>query len=85
MADQDTPTETTPGPAEPMQTEESLTQPAASVEVEEPKAEEERNLTDHLNKRLLESFLSRLDSGAVQFPQTLTEQQENRNGEFEEP
>ena len=30
--------------------------------------EEERTLTDHLNKKLLSSFLRKLDSGAVQFP-----------------
>ena len=30
--------------------------------------EEERTLTDHLNKRLLESFLARLDSGGMQLP-----------------
>lgn len=30
--------------------------------------EEEKTLTDHLNKRLLESFLSRLQEGAVRFP-----------------
>ena len=29
----------------------------------EPGQEEERTLTDHLNKKLLESFLERLDSG----------------------
>lgn len=36
---------------------------------EEPQPqEEERTLTDHLNKRLLESFLARLDSGSMQLP-----------------
>jgi hypothetical protein len=35
----------------------------------EPQEEEERTLTDHLNKRLLESFLARLDSGSMQLPQ----------------
>ena len=34
----------------------------------EPVQEEERTLTDHLNKRLLESFLARLDSGSMQLP-----------------
>ena len=34
----------------------------------EPQEEEERTLTDHLNKRLLESFLARLDSGSMQLP-----------------
>lgn len=34
---------------------------------EEPR-EEERTLTDHLNKRLLESFLARLDSGSMELP-----------------
>jgi len=30
--------------------------------------EEERTLTDHLNKRLLESFLARIDAGTTGFP-----------------
>ena len=34
----------------------------------EPQQEEERTLTDHLNKKLLESFLARLDSGSMQLP-----------------
>ena len=39
----------------------------SEVVTDAPK-EEEKTLTDHLNKRLLESFLSRLQDGAVQFP-----------------
>ena len=46
--------------------------PVAAVNVEggepEPQQEEERTLTDHLNKKLLESFLERLDSGSMQLP-----------------
>lgn len=30
--------------------------------------EEERTLTDHLNKRLLESFLARMEAGTTGFP-----------------
>ena len=30
--------------------------------------EEERTLTDHLNKKLLESFLARMDAGTTGFP-----------------
>lgn len=36
---------------------------------EEPAEEErERTLTDHLNRKLLESFLNRLESGDMNFP-----------------
>jgi hypothetical protein len=45
--------------------------------VEEEK-EEERTLTDHLNKRLLESFLNRLDSGSIPAP-PLTPHQDNND------
>ena len=31
--------------------------------------EQEKTLTDHLNKRLLESFLGRLDAGGMGLPQ----------------
>ncbi len=93
MADQgkeieDTKTDvnTTPSSEEPMQTEEVPTQPREIVEAEEdePRPEEERNLTDHLNKRLLESFLTRLDSGAMQFPPATAGKQEDSDGEFED-
>ena len=42
--------------------------------------EEERTLTDHLNKKLLQSFLDRLESGNMQFPpqaQPAVEQEED--------
>lgn len=39
-----------------------------AVDLEPEPQEEERTLTDHLNKRLLESFLARLDSGSMQLP-----------------
>lgn len=86
MADQEGTSEaaTTPTP-EAMQTEECPTKPTASVDGDEARPEEERNLTDHLNKRLLESFLTRLDSGAMQFPQASSDQQEDDSREFEEP
>ena len=35
---------------------------------EPPPQEQETTLTDHLNKKLLESFLNRLDTGAVDLP-----------------
>ena len=42
---------------------------AAAAGGEEPVQEErERTLTDHLNKKLLESFLNRLDMGDMKFP-----------------
>lgn len=42
----------------------------------EPKPEHERTLTDHLNKKLLESFLSRLDTGSMTFPDQTNSEQE---------
>ena len=50
-------------------------------------ATEERTLTDHLNKRLLESFLNRLDQGTFEVPndQTTTTRQEDEDPDsFEE-
>lgn len=35
--------------------------------VEDAPKEEERTLTDHLNKKLLESFLSRMEEGTTGF------------------
>lgn len=40
---------------------------------------EEKTLTDHLNKKLLESFLTRLQDGSMQFPGG----EEELNGEEE--
>ena len=46
-----------------------VSSPVVNGEETEPQPqEEERTLTDHLNKRLLESFLARLDSGSMQVP-----------------
>jgi hypothetical protein len=42
--------------------------PVANPELENPTGKEERTLTDHLNKKLLESFLSRMDAGTTGFP-----------------
>ena len=39
----------------------------------EPPQEEERTLTDHLNKKLLESFLTRLQQGTIELPQKTDE------------
>ena len=41
--------------------------PIANPEVENPE-KEDRTLTDHLNKKLLESFLTRIDAGTTGFP-----------------
>ena len=43
---------------------------------QEPEPEHERTLTDHLNKKLLESFLSRLDTGNMTFPDQTKNEQE---------
>lgn len=40
-----------------------------NMQAAEPQPQEqEKTLTDHLNKKLLQSFLSRLDSGRVDLP-----------------
>ncbi len=61
--------------------------PVDNPELENPK-EEERTLTDHLNKKLLESFLSRIDAGTTGFqnlPQTPpTQDEEESNQEFDQ-
>ncbi len=89
MAEQSSPTEApvsdTP---EAMQTDESqdtnCTQPVATTDKEElQEPEQEKTLTDHLNKRLLESFLSRLDSGNIKLPQASAEE-EGQAGDFDE-
>ena len=36
--------------------------------VEPPPQEREKTLTDHLNKKLLQSFLGRLDTGQIDLP-----------------
>ena len=53
-----------------------------SPELNEQK-EEERTLTDHLNKKLLESFLNRLEEGSMSFPDTNQENSEEDN-DFED-
>ena len=47
--------------------------------------EEERTLTDHLNKRLLQSFLTRLEEGGFVLPQntTPTEERDKDEDSFE--
>lgn len=42
--------------------------PVDNPELDNRGKEEERTLTDHLNKKLLESFLSRMDAGTTGFP-----------------
>ena len=49
----------------------------------EPEPEVEKTLTDHLNKKLLQSFMQRLESGNMQFPQGVQEPMEEE-GEFED-
>ena len=49
------------------------------MENEDGPKEEDRTLTDHLNKKLLQSFLARLEDGSMQFPAG----DEEQNGEEE--
>ena len=42
--------------------------PVDNPDLENTRKEEERTLTDHLNKRLLESFLARMEAGTTGFP-----------------
>ena len=53
-----------------------------SPELNEQKREE-RTLTDHLNKKLLESFLNRLDDGTITFPDVSQRNLEEEN-DFED-
>ena len=53
-----------------------------SPELNEQK-EEERTLTDHLNKKLLES-LNRLEEGSISFPGTNQENLEEEDNDFED-
>lgn len=53
--------------------------PVDNPELEHTVKEEERTLTDHLNKKLLSSFLSRIDAGTTGFanlPQPLPKEEE---------
>ena len=55
----------------------------STKESNEPeKKEEERTLTDHLNKKLLESFLQRIDGG--EFNTYLNPAEENGEQEWKE-
>ena len=45
---------------------------------------EERTLTDHLNKKLLESFLNRLEDGSVSFPDANEGNVEEEDNDFED-
>lgn len=67
-------------PPEPQQVEEDMMVNGQEEDVKE----EEKTLTDHLNKKLLSSFLSRLESGNFQFPSVQTQQQATENGEEEQ-
>jgi len=53
-----------------------------TVEEVEPKPKQEPTLTDHLNKKLLSSFLSRLDSGAMNFPPQTNTQDKCEEDDF---
>ena len=50
------------------QTKEEERMPVDNPDVDNTEKEEERTLTDHLNKKLLESFLARMDAGTTGFP-----------------
>lgn len=54
--------------------------PVDNPEPENQAKEEERTLTDHLNKKLLESFLARMDAGTTGFP-NLPQPETQENGE----
>ncbi len=59
--------------------------PQALAEQEpDPQPEVEKTLTDHLNKKLLESFLGKLDSGVIQFPPGAHNPEEAESDEFED-
>ncbi len=49
----------------------------------DPPKEEERTLTDHLNKKLLESFFTRLQEGSIAMPQSATEDDNNEENSFD--
>lgn len=49
-----------------------------------PPKEEERTLTDHLNKKLLESFLVRMEAGTAGVPRPLQRQENEEEDEEEE-
>ena len=48
--------------------EETNKMPVDNPDLENTEKEEEKTLTDHLNKKLLESFLARIDAGTTGFP-----------------
>lgn len=59
--------------------------PVDNPELEHTAKEEERTLTDHLNKKLLASFLSRIDAGTTGFtnlPRPLPKEEEE-NPDFD--
>lgn len=57
------------GSEEPVHGQNNEALAAEPLIIGQPGQEEEKTLTDHLNKKLLESFLTRLDSGNMQLPQ----------------
>lgn len=66
--------------------QESDKMPVDNPELEIPGKEEEKTLTDHLNKKLAESFLSRMDAGTTGFPnlpQPPPKQVEDENHDFD--
>lgn len=61
--------------------------PVDNPDLEDTRKDEERTLTDHLNKRLLENFLARMEAGTTGFPnlpQTQTKEAEEEEGADEE-
>ena len=62
--------------------------PVDNPDLDNTGKEEERTLTDHLNKRLLESFLARMEAGTTGFPhlpqsQSKEEEQDENEQEFD--
>lgn len=57
--------------------------PVDNPNSEDSRKEEERTLTDHLNKKLLENFLARMDAGTTGFPNLPQPQAQEEDGEFD--
>ena len=58
--------------------------PSGETHSENCVKEEERTLTDHLNKKLLQSFLARVDSGAQVIPHSALPQEREIQEEEEQ-
>ena len=58
--------------------------PIENPVVENGRGEDERTLTDHLNKKLLESFLARMEAGTTGFPNIPQPQPPEEEQDFDE-